>query len=58
MHRIDAVSYTHLGYIEVTSDASHTLGAIITNDLVEDSTYQTVSEGQYVKLSEVTATLA
>lgn len=46
------------GYIEVTSDASHTLGAIITNDLVEDSTYQTVSEGQYVKLSEVTATLA
>ena len=38
------------GYIEVTSDASHTLGAIITNDLVEDSTYQTVSEGQYVKL--------
>ena len=57
-HPPDVYKRQGYGYIEVTSDASHTLGAIITNDLVEDSTYQTVSEGQYVKLSEVTATLA
>lgn len=51
-------SKTSMGYIEVDTDATHTLDSIITNDIIESSSYLTVSEGQYVKLSGTTATVA
>lgn len=39
------------GYYEVSSDSTHNLETIIANDNFEDSTYLTVSDGQYLKLS-------
>ena len=39
------------GYIEVSSDASGTLNAIIANANIQGDTYQTVQDGQYLKLS-------
>lgn len=39
------------GYIEVSSDASGTLNAIITNANIQGDTYQTVQDGQYLKLN-------
>ena len=39
-----------MGYLEVSSDSSHQLGSIITNDNVQADTYITVKEGQYLKL--------
>lgn len=54
-YKVDSKS--GMGYIEVASDASHTLDSIIANEIVEGSTYQSVDDGQYVKLSGATATL-
>ena len=39
------------GYIEVSSDASGTLNAIVTNANIQGDTYQTVQDGQYLKLN-------
>lgn len=36
------------GYIEVTSDSRHTLESIITNDLFDNNTIITLTDGQYV----------
>lgn len=55
---IDAGEYkveplSDFGYYEVdsTSDCTASLDAIVTNDNIESSAYITVSEGQYLKLS-------
>ncbi|MGL5514892.1 MAG: LptM family lipoprotein [Sporomusa sp.] len=39
------------GYFEVTSDSSGSLYSIATNDNIQGDKYQTVSDGQYIKLS-------
>ncbi|MBR1846058.1 MAG: hypothetical protein IJ792_05605 [Oscillospiraceae bacterium] len=39
------------GYIEISKDATGTLNSIISNDIIETDIYQTLKEGQYVKLS-------
>ena len=39
------------GYIEVSSDASGTLNAIVANANIQGDTYQTVQDGQYLKLN-------
>lgn len=39
------------GYIEVSSDASGTINAIISNANIQGDTYQTVQDGQYLKLN-------
>lgn len=39
------------GYYEVSVDATHQLDSIIANGNFEDSTYLSVSDGQYLKLS-------
>lgn len=42
-----------MGYLEVTSSSSHRLEDIVTNDNIESNTYITVSEGQYLTLSNL-----
>lgn len=42
-----------MGYYEVSKSSSHQLGDIITNENVQADTYLTVSEGQYLKLQDV-----
>ena len=42
---------TGYGYIEVSSDASGTLNAIVTNSNIQGDTYQTIQDGQYLKLN-------
>lgn len=44
-------SINTMGYIEVSSDSSHSFNAIVTNDNFEGSKYISVSDGQYLKLS-------
>lgn len=39
------------GYIEVSSDSSHMLDSIITNDILSGEQYITIEDGQYIKLS-------
>lgn len=39
-----------MGYLEVSSDSSHQLGSIVTNENVQADTYITVSDGQYLTL--------
>lgn len=39
------------GYVEITSDSTHTLESIITNDNFDGEKYVTVSDGQYLKLN-------
>lgn len=46
-----------MGYIEVSSDSSGGIGSIITNDNIENDTYQTVQDGQYLKLVGATITI-
>jgi len=46
-------SINTMGYIEVSSDSSHSFNAIVTNDNFEGSKYISVSDGQYLKLSNV-----
>lgn len=43
-----------MGYLEVSSDSSHQLDSIITNDNVEADTYITIEDGQYLKLQDLT----
>lgn len=43
-----------MGYLEVSSDSSHRLESIVTNENVESDTYITVTEGQYLTISNVT----
>ncbi|WP_249872383.1 hypothetical protein [Oceanobacillus saliphilus] len=43
-----------MGYLEVSSDSSHQLGSIVTNELAQADMYITVSEGQYLKLQDLT----
>lgn len=40
------------GYVEVSSSSSHLLDNIVTNDNIEGDSYITVSDGQYLKLSD------
>ncbi len=42
---------TGYGYYEVSSDSSHVLSSIVSNDNFEGNTYVTVSDGQYLKIS-------
>jgi hypothetical protein len=44
-------------YIEVSKDSSHTLDAIVSNDMFTGSKYITVSNGQYLKLQGATIKL-
>lgn len=39
-----------MGYLEVSSDSSHQLDKIVTNENVQADTYITVKDGQYLKL--------
>ncbi|MUK89115.1 hypothetical protein GMD78_12095 [Ornithinibacillus sp. L9] len=43
-----------MGYLEVSTDSRHQLESIVTNDNVQADTYITVSEGQYLKLQDLT----
>lgn len=38
------------GYLEVSSDSTHSLLSIVTNDIFEDERYITVKDGQYLTL--------
>ncbi|WP_113673773.1 hypothetical protein [Vallitalea guaymasensis] len=40
------------GYYEVTTDSSHTLETIVTNDNFENNAYIDLKEGQYIKLTD------
>ncbi|WP_337017836.1 hypothetical protein [Oceanobacillus massiliensis] len=42
-----------MGYLEVSSDSSHQLGSIVTNENVQADTYITVSDGQYLTLQDL-----
>lgn len=44
-------------YVEVSSNAYHTLGSIISNDNLEAPSYITVVDGQYLEISGGTASL-
>jgi len=44
------VESSNAGYVEVSSNSSHTLDAIVTNDNFSGSKYITVQDGQYLKL--------
>lgn len=46
-------SVNAMGYIEVSANSSHTLDSISTNDNFEGSKYISVSDGQYLKASNV-----
>lgn len=39
------------GYVEVSSDSTHNLDSIISNDILSGEQYITVKDGQYLKLS-------
>lgn len=43
-----------MGYLQVSSDSSHNFDSIITNENVQSDTYITVSEGQYLTISNLT----
>ena len=43
-----------MGYLEVSSDSSHRFENIVTNENVESDTYITITEGQYLTISNVT----
>lgn len=45
------------GYVEVSSDSTHLLNSIVTNDIVQGNTFQSVQNGQYLKLSGVYITV-
>ena len=49
-YKVILTSNLGMGYLEVSSDSSHQLGSIITNDNVQADTYITVQENQYLKL--------
>lgn len=49
-YKVILTSNLGMGYLEVSSDSSHQLGSIITNDNVQADTYITVKDGQYLKL--------
>lgn len=51
---LDDASELGMGYLEVSSDSSHELESIITNDNVEADTYITVEEGQYLTIQDLT----
>lgn len=40
-----------MGYIQVSSDSTHGLHSIVTNDNFEGDKYITVADGQYLKLT-------
>ena len=42
-----------MGYLEVSSNSSHQLSSIVTNENVTADTYITVKDGQYLKLNDV-----
>lgn len=44
---------TGMGYYEVSSDSTHQLTSIVTNENVQADTYLTISDGQYIKLNGV-----
>ncbi|MEQ6377420.1 hypothetical protein RZN25_11380 [Bacillaceae bacterium S4-13-56] len=50
---LDPNSSLGMGYLEVSSDSSHQLGSIVTNENVQADTYITVSEGQYLTLQDL-----
>lgn len=41
------------GYFEVAKDSTGNLGSIITNSVISADTYQTIADGQYLKLTNV-----
>lgn len=41
---------TGMGYIELASDSSGEIGSIITNNNIQTDAYQTIQDGQYLKL--------
>lgn len=41
------------GYFEVSKDSNGTLESIITNSIIDSDTYQTIKDGQYLKLTGV-----
>ena len=43
-----------MGYLEVSSNSSHQLGSIVTNENIQADTYITVKDGQYLKLQGAT----
>lgn len=43
-----------MGYLEVSSNSSHRLENIITNENVENDTYITITKGQYLTISNLT----
>ena len=49
-YKVILTSNLGMGYLEVSSDSSHQLGSIITNDNVQADTYITVKDSQYLKL--------
>ncbi len=49
-YKVIFTSNLGMGYLEVSSDSSHQLGSIITNDNVQADTYITVKDSQYLKL--------
>ena len=49
-YKVILTSSLGMGYLEVSSDSSHQLGSIVTNDNVQADTYITVKENQYLKL--------
>ena len=46
-----SVEASDLGYIEVSTDSSHQISSIVSNDNFEGSKFITVSDGQYLTLS-------
>jgi hypothetical protein len=50
-YKVESIS--SMGYIEVSSNSSHSLNAIVANDNFEGSKYISVTDGQYLKLSNV-----
>ncbi|WP_069987193.1 hypothetical protein [Massilioclostridium coli] len=50
-YKISPIKEGDTAYFEVDSDSLHVLDSIITNENVEGSVYQTLTDGQYIKLS-------
>lgn len=48
---VDEDSVVGYGYIEVSTDSSHVLSSIKSNDNIDGDSYITVSDGEYLKLS-------
>ena len=51
---VDESAVLGYGYVEVSSDSSHKLTSIVSNDNFEGSRYITVTSGQYLTLSSCT----